>query len=90
MTETMALDVMGRSIWATLISSMPALLAALAVGVAVGMLQAATSIQEQTLVFIPKIVVVLLVLVLLGPWIFSVIEGYTVELLSRLPEMAPR
>ena len=52
-------DVMRQAVWVALISSLPILLMAMGIGLVVGILQTATSIQEQTLVFIPKIIAVL-------------------------------
>ncbi len=64
-------DVFQEAIWVILLSSMPVLLTAMVVGLIIGILQTATSIQEQTLVFIPKILAVFLLLFLLGPWMFG-------------------
>ncbi len=64
-------DVLSDAVWTTLITSLPVLLVAMLVGLVIGILQTATSIQEQTLIFIPKIVAVLLALVVFGPWMFG-------------------
>ncbi len=64
---------------------MVVLLPALAVGLLVAMFQAATSINEQTLSFIPKILITLLTLIIAGPWILQVITGYTVRHISNIP-----
>lgn len=64
-------DVLSSAIWTTLITSLPVLLVAMLVGLVIGILQTATSIQEQTLIFIPKIVAVMFSLVVFGPWMFS-------------------
>ncbi|TDY65065.1 flagellar biosynthetic protein FliQ [Aminivibrio pyruvatiphilus] len=64
-------DVLSNAIWTTLVTSLPVLLVAMLVGLVIGILQTATSIQEQTLIFIPKIVAVLLALVVFGPWMFG-------------------
>jgi flagellar biosynthetic protein FliQ len=66
----------------------PFLAAALIVGLVVAILQATTSIQEQTLTFVPKIVVILLVLFLLGGWMFGILGDYTTELFRQIPQMA--
>ena len=65
----------------------PLLLSALLVGLIVAILQATTSIQEQTLTFVPKIAAILLMLALLGGWMFSSLREYTVELFRRIPDM---
>ena len=71
---------------ATLIAALP-LLSALVVGVLVGMVQAATQINEMTLSFIPKLLVLVLALTLGGPWMLSEIVAYTRLLISSIPEM---
>jgi flagellar biosynthetic protein FliQ len=66
----------------------PMLIPALVVGLIVAILQASTSIQEQTLTFVPKIVVILLMLALLGGWMFSTLGQYTINLFSQIQNMA--
>ena len=65
----------------------PLLLSALTVGLVVAILQATTSIQEQTLTFVPKVFTILLVLAFLGPWMFSSLREYTINLFQRIPDM---
>ncbi|MDR1862681.1 MAG: flagellar biosynthesis protein FliQ [Treponema sp.] len=65
----------------------PLLFSALIVGLVVAILQATTSIQEQTLTFVPKIIAILLVLAFLGGWMFSSLRDYTVGLFRMIPEM---
>ena len=66
----------------------PLLAAALIVGLVVAILQATTSIQEQTLTFVPKIAAILSMLALLGGFMFTSLGQYTRELFSRISEMA--
>jgi flagellar biosynthetic protein FliQ len=66
----------------------PILVSALVVGLVVAILQATTSIQEQTLTFVPKIITILLVLGFLGGWMFSTLGDYTVQLFRMIPSMA--
>lgn len=77
-------DIMSNAIWTMLAVSMPILLVAMAVGLLIGILQTATSIQEQTLIFIPKILAVFLCIVLLGPWMGGRLLVMTREILSQL------
>ena len=65
----------------------PLLISALVVGLVIAILQATTSIQEQTLTFVPKVFAILIVLALLGPWMFSSLREYTMELFLRIPDM---
>jgi len=71
-----------------LLIAAPLLLSALAVGLLIAILQAATSIQEQTLTFVPKMFVILGMLALLGGFIFSSLGEYTAELFRKIPDMA--
>jgi flagellar biosynthetic protein FliQ len=67
--------------------SLPILGAALIVGLIVAIFQATTSIQEQTLTFVPKLVAILVVLALLGGWMFASMRDYTIQLFSMIPNM---
>jgi len=67
--------------------SLPVLSAALVVGLIVAIFQATTSIQEQTLTFVPKLVAILVVLALLGGWMFASMRDYTIQLFSVIPNM---
>ncbi|MDR0689738.1 MAG: flagellar biosynthesis protein FliQ [Spirochaetaceae bacterium] len=77
-----------RGILEVLLLAAPLLLSALVVGLVVAILQATTSIQEQTLTFVPKVVIILLVLGFLGGWMFSSLGDYTVQLFRMIPSMA--
>jgi flagellar biosynthetic protein FliQ len=70
-----------------LILAGPILFSALIVGLVVAIFQATTSIQEQTLTFVPKIFAILLVLAFLGGWMFSSLGDYTIELFRMIPDM---
>uniref|UniRef100_Q31HN6 Flagellar biosynthetic protein FliQ n=1 Tax=Hydrogenovibrio crunogenus (strain DSM 25203 / XCL-2) TaxID=317025 RepID=Q31HN6_HYDCU len=63
----------------------PLLLPALAVGLLVGMFQAATQINEMTLSFIPKVAIVGFVLVLAGPWMLTTLVSFSRELIENIP-----
>lgn len=66
----------------------PVLGLALIVGLIIAILQATTSIQEQTLTFLPKLIVVLVVIALLGGMMMSGLGEYTIELFRRIPDFA--
>ncbi|GHU26346.1 flagellar biosynthetic protein FliQ [Spirochaetia bacterium] len=66
----------------------PLLITALVVGLVVAILQATTSIQEQTLTFVPKIIAILLMLAFLGGWMFSSVRDYTIQLFQMIPDIA--
>jgi flagellar biosynthetic protein FliQ len=65
----------------------PMLLVGLVVGLLVSLFQAVTSIQEQTLSFIPKIVVMAIVIVLLGPWMLGQLVSYATNLYTSIPTL---
>ena len=71
----------------TLMVSAPLLLAALVVGVLVGVLQAATQINEMTLSFIPKLLALFVTLIATGPWMLQLITAYTRMLFQNIPGM---
>jgi flagellar biosynthetic protein FliQ len=75
-------------IFQVLILAAPLLVTALVVGLVIAILQAATQIQEQTLTFVPKILAILLVLALLGGWMFTMLANYTENLFRMIPSMA--
>jgi len=83
-----AVTIMRGGILEILILSAPVLLVAMVVGLVVSILQATTSIQEQTLTFVPKIAAIMIVLALLGGWMFGSLAQYTRELFAMIPAMA--
>jgi flagellar biosynthesis protein FliQ len=80
-----AIDLCREALWTTLIIASPVLVAALIVGLVIGLLQAMTQIQEQSLVFVPKIVVMILVLSISLPWLISRMVQYTSTLIGGIP-----
>ena len=85
MQELQAMDLARHSMMIAMQMSMPILLLSLAVGVLVSLFQAVTQIQEQTLTFVPKIIVLVLAMVVLGPWMLHTIVGFTAGLITSLP-----
>jgi flagellar biosynthesis protein FliQ len=84
MSQEMVISIAERAIYVVLIVSGPLLLVALGVGLLVSIFQATTSIQEQTLAFVPKIVGVLVAIILFGPWMLSLMIDYFYEILNNL------
>ena len=76
-----------QALWVTMLIAAPLLGSALAVGLLVGMFQAATQINEMTLSFIPKLLVLVLSLVLAGPWMLSIIINFTQQLMVQIPSL---
>ena len=86
MNEQNVVDIAVKATWVAMKIASPALLATLAMGLVVSIIQAATQINEQTLSFIPKILAMTVALVVWGPWILQLIMGFTIELISSIPE----
>lgn len=84
MNEELIIQLGQDALRTTAMVSGPLLLATLVVGLAVSIFQALTQINEQTLTFIPKMIVVALVVVLAGPWMMDVMTHYTVNLFENL------
>ena len=80
--EQLILDVMREALVMIIKVSLPILLTGLVVGLVVSIFQTATSIQEQTLAFIPKIIAVFMAIILFGSWIMHQLTYYTTTLLS--------
>lgn len=85
MTDAFVLQVVREALMLVLIISAPVLAGGMLVGLVISILQATTQIQEQSLTFVPKLVVVLLMMLLLAPWLINVMVGYTTELFSKIP-----
>jgi flagellar biosynthesis protein FliQ len=67
--------------------AVPMLMAGLVVGLVVSVFQAVTQIQEQTLAFIPKVVALVAVIAIFGPWMLGQLETYTTGLWASIPQM---
>ena len=87
MTPEMVLDVGREALWVASLLSAPMLLSALAVGLLIGMIQAATQIQEMTLTFIPKLMVLALALMIAGSWMLGLMTDFTINLIESIPEL---
>ncbi len=87
MTPEIVLDVGREALWVTALLAAPLLLSALAVGLFIGMIQAATQIQEMTLTFIPKLMVMALALLISGSWMLSLITDFSITLIRSIPEL---
>lgn len=88
MTPSTVVELLQRALSTILTVGGPLLLAALVVGVVVSLLQAVTQVQEQSLTFIPKLVVVALIFSVTLPWMIRGLVGFTVQLLRGLPALA--
>ena len=78
------LDYARQGIWVLLLVSMPMLLTALVVGLAVSLVQALTQVQEATLTFVPKLVAMMLVMMLAMPFMLQTLQDYGTKLFDRI------
>jgi flagellar biosynthesis protein FliQ len=85
MDSQTVVDLGREALWTMLILGSPVLIAGLIVGLTIGLFQAMTQIQEQSVVFVPKIVVMLLVLSATLPWLIARTVQYTTELIGGIP-----
>jgi flagellar biosynthetic protein FliQ len=83
MNENMVVDIAREAIYLIIKVAAPILLVSLTVGLVVSILQTVTSIQEQTLTFVPKLIAILLVVMLFGNWMLTSIKEFMVELYSN-------
>jgi flagellar biosynthetic protein FliQ len=84
MTGAEVLDVARDAIWTIVIVSLPLLLVGLVVGVAISLVQALTQIQEQTLVFVPKILAVFITLLIALPFMADAMHSHMMRISSRI------
>ncbi len=84
MNQADALDLVRSAIWAVMLASGPSIAAAMLVGLVISLLQALTQIQEATLTFIPKIVIIFFVAMLTAPFIGGVLFGFSEQVYSHI------
>lgn len=87
MTPEFVVSLAGEAIKITLLLSAPLLGVGLVIGLLIAILQATTQIQEMTLTFVPKIVLVLLTLLVAMPWMLSKMSSFTSQLIISIPQM---
>ena len=87
MTPTSVIEIGRNAIEITLMISAPLFVAALVTGLIVSIFQAATQINEATLSFVPKLVVIFITMVVAGPWMITVLTDYVRRLYESIPSM---
>lgn len=87
MNDGPILQIAGQTIYLATKLAGPVLAGALAIGLAVALLQTLTQIQEATLSFLPKLAVIALILFISGHWMLSQLTGFTIELYRELPTL---
>ncbi|MBH1942002.1 flagellar biosynthesis protein FliQ [Mobilitalea sibirica] len=83
MNEIIVIDIAKQAVYLMLKVAAPMLITSLVVGLVLSVLQTVTSIQEQTLTFVPKLVAVFVVMMLFGNWILTSLREFMVELFSN-------
>jgi len=84
MNEADALDIVQAALWTVIAASGPAILAAMAVGVVIALFQALTQVQEMTLTFVPKIVVIIAVVTVTAPFIGAQVLAFSEQVYARI------
>ncbi|HEY1091168.1 MAG TPA: flagellar biosynthesis protein FliQ [Rhodocyclaceae bacterium] len=87
MTPSTVMEIGRQALEVTMLISAPLFIAALATGLLVSIFQAATSINEATLSFVPKLLVTFFVLLLAGPWMITMLTDYMRRLFEAIPSM---
>jgi flagellar biosynthetic protein FliQ len=87
MTPEIVMTIGQHALEMTMLLAAPLLLVALAVGLLVGIFQAATQINEMTLSFIPKLIGMAVALMIAGPWMLRELIGYTRALIESIPSL---
>lgn len=85
MTEDMVMGLARQALVTTLLVSGPILVLGLITGLVIGVFQATTQINDQTLAYVPKILVTVLGTILLGPWMMRMLLDFTTRMLTDLP-----
>lgn len=87
MSEDVILNLSTNSLKTIAMVASPMLLGALLIGLLVSVFQAITQINEATLTFIPKMIIVTLIIVIAGPWMLDTLKGYTIEVFESVGEI---
>lgn len=83
MSQQDVINIARNTLWVIIETSMPLLLISLIVGLVISLFQTLTSIQEQTLTFVPKLLAIFVAMMLIGSWILNTIVEYMVQLWSN-------
>lgn len=83
--EAYLISITKQTLYLTLILTAPPVVTAMILGLAVGIAQATTQVQEQTLTFVPKLVGIIVTLALVGPWVMVQLVNFATSLLDTFP-----
>jgi flagellar biosynthetic protein FliQ len=87
MTPEVAVDLFREALWLTTVLVAILVVPSLICGLIVAMFQAATQINEQTLSFLPRLIVMLLTLIVVGPWLLKIFMEYILSLYGSIPTL---
>jgi len=87
MTPEVAVDLYRNALWLTTVMVGILVVPSLVVGLIVAMFQAATQINEQTLSFLPRLIVMLITLIIIGPWLVRTFMEYIINLYTSIPQL---
>ncbi len=87
MTPDTVVEIVANAFKIGLMLALPIMLATLIVGIAVSIIQSITSIQEQTMVFVPKMIAVFLALLVCFSWMMNTVLNYTQQLFGSIPDL---
>lgn len=83
LNEQIVIDIIRQALWIVIKVSFPILIVSMVIGLIISVLQTVTSIQEQTLTFVPKLIGIILVIMISGNWIMTEVRNFAVELYSN-------
>ncbi len=89
MSDQMVISIIKDAFWHVMLICGPLLLVSLLIGLVISIFQAATSISEQTLTFVPKLLAVFIVTVLILPFIIGTLKTYTINMFKMIETMGP-
>ena len=87
MTADVVIDIAREVVWVIVKTSAPLLIVSLVVGLIISIFQTITSIQEQTLTFVPKFLAIMLVILLCGGWIMGSVSDLFIDLMKQIPTL---
>lgn len=89
MNVEMAVDIIRNMIGQAILLISPLMITAIVVGLMVSLIQSITSIQEQTLTFVPKLIAVAVVIMISANWLLRSVVEFAIVMIQRIPDMAP-
>ncbi len=87
MSEVYVINLLREAFYTVFLLAGPILIVTMVVGLIISVFQAATSIQEMTLTFVPKAVIVAIVLILMLPWMFDIMISFTTQIFTQIPSI---